>query len=105
MSPPAFELFEDPAPRLALLLLCYQALLVYRIPWDIHPRAQILVILARATIIVAANIRIAVAQITTVIAAGRLTPLRRKRLGMHSAAMLGSGTRRILIGLSPGREI
>jgi hypothetical protein len=47
--------------------------------------------------IVAADIRIAVAQITVVIAAGRLTLLRRKRLGMHSFAMLGSGTRRILV--------
>jgi hypothetical protein len=51
----------------------------------------------RTPVIVATDIRIAVAQITVVIAVGRLTPLRRKRLGMHSFAMLGSGTLCILV--------
>ena len=63
MSPPVFELFEDPALRLALLLLCHQALLVYKVPWDIHPHAQTVLLLglARTPVIVAANIRIAIA--------------------------------------------
>ena len=37
---PAWELAEDPLPRLALLFIRQQALLVYRIPWDIDPRAR-----------------------------------------------------------------
>jgi hypothetical protein len=48
---------------LALLLLCHQALLVYRVPWDIYPYAQtaLLLNLAQAPIIIATNIRIAIA--------------------------------------------
>jgi hypothetical protein len=74
---PAWKLFEDPVPRLALLLLCHQALLVYRVPWNIHPYAQtaLLLGLARIPVIVATNIRITVAQITVIIATGRLTLL------------------------------
>jgi hypothetical protein len=61
---PAWKLAEDPLPRLALLLVRQQALLVYRVPWDIHPHAQtaLLLGLARTPVIVAADIRIAVAQ-------------------------------------------
>ena len=68
---PAWKLFEDPVPRLALLLPYHQALLVYRVPWDIHPHAQtaLLLGLAQTPVIVAADIRIAVAQTTIVIAA------------------------------------
>ncbi len=93
---PAWKLFEDPVPRLALLLPCHQALLVYRVPWDIHPHAQtaLLLGLARTTVIVA------VAQFTAVIAAGQLTPLRRKSLGMYGFAMLGLGTRRIFVSIA-----
>jgi hypothetical protein len=67
---PAWKLFEDPIPRLALLLPCHQALLVYRVPWDIHPHAQTALLLGLArTPVIAADIRIAVAQTTIVIAA------------------------------------
>ena len=59
---PALELFEDPVPRLARLLPCHQALLVYRVSWDVYP-------LARTPVHVAADIRIAVAQTTIIIAA------------------------------------
>ena len=74
---PVWKLFEDPVPRLALLLPYYQVLLIYRVPWDIHPHAQtaLLLGLARITVIITANIRIAVTQITAIIATGRLTPL------------------------------
>jgi hypothetical protein len=63
-----WKLFEDLVLRLALLP-CHQALLVYRVPWDIHPHAQtpLLLGLARTPVIVAANIRIAIAQTTIVI--------------------------------------
>jgi hypothetical protein len=66
---PAWKLFEDLVPRLALLLLCHQALLVYRVLWDIHPRAQtaLLLGLTRTPVIVVTNIRIAIAQTTIVI--------------------------------------
>ena len=64
---PTWELAEDPLPRLALLLVCQQALLVYRIPWDIHPYAGTLLFFTRTRVIVAAEIRIAVAQTTLVI--------------------------------------
>jgi hypothetical protein len=74
---PAWELAEDPVPRLALFLPCQQVLLVYRIPWDIHPCTQtaLLLGLARTPVIVTTEIRIAIAQTTVVIATGRLTPL------------------------------
>jgi hypothetical protein len=69
---PAWKLFEDPVPRLALLLPYHQALLVYRVPWDIHPYAQtaLLLGLTRTPVIIATNIRIAIAQITIIIATG-----------------------------------
>jgi hypothetical protein len=69
---PVWKLFEDPVPRLTLLLPCDQALLVYRVPWDIHPYAQtaLLLGLTRTPVIIATNIRIAIAQITVIIATG-----------------------------------
>ena len=65
---PAWEFLEDPFPRLVLFLVCQQALLVYRFPWDIHPCAGTLLFVTRTCVIVAAEIRIAVAQTTLVIA-------------------------------------
>ena len=50
-----------------------------------------LLVLAGTSIIVAARIRIAVAQTTVVIAAGQLTPLRYKSLGSYGFAMFGVG--------------
>ena len=96
---PAWNFLKIQLPRLALLLPCHQALLVYRVPWDIHPHAQtaLLLGLARITVIVATNIRITIAQITIVITTRRLTPLRRKSLGIYGFAMLGSGTHHILV--------
>jgi hypothetical protein len=35
----AWKLFKDLVLRLALLLLCHQALLVYKVLWDIYPHA------------------------------------------------------------------
>lgn len=74
----AWELAEDPLPRLALLLVCQQALLVYRIPWDIHPHARTAqLVLARTsvTLTVDAEFWIAVVQSTLVVnATRRLTP-------------------------------
>jgi hypothetical protein len=65
---PAWELLEDPVPRLVLFLVCQQALLVYSFPWDIHPRARALLFFTRTPVIAAAEIRIAVAQSIIVIA-------------------------------------
>jgi hypothetical protein len=78
---PAWELAEDPLPRLALFLPRQQALLVYRIPWDIHPPCSNLACLHSNTVIVAAK---------------RLS-LGRKSLGMRGFDMLGPGTHRILV--------
>ena len=66
---PAWEFLEDPFPRLVLFLICPQALLVYRFPWNIHSCAEILLCFTRTRVIVAAEIRIAVAQTTIVIVA------------------------------------
>jgi hypothetical protein len=64
----AWELAEDPLPRLALLLVRQQALLVYRILWDIHPRARTAqIVLARAPVIVTAEVGIAVASSSKVV--------------------------------------
>jgi hypothetical protein len=52
--------------------------------------------LARTSVIVAARIMIAIAQTTVVIAAGWLTLLRYKSLGIHGFAMLGLDTVEIL---------
>ena len=96
---PTWELAEDPLPRLALLLIRQQALLVYRIPWDIDPRARTeQLVLARTpvTVTVAPEFRITVTLATLIVIATRqLTPPRCKGPSINGFAILGSGTRRI----------
>jgi hypothetical protein len=58
-----WELLENPLPSLPLFLVYPQALLLNLIPWDILPRAWTMLLALTATsAIVAAGIRIAVAQ-------------------------------------------
>lgn len=57
-----------------------------------------LLILARTSAIIAAEIRMAVAQTTIVIATRWPTPLRYKSHGIHGSAMLGLDTVGILCG-------
>ena len=85
------ELLEDPLPRLPLLLVYPQALLLNLVPWDILLRAWTMPLVLTATsVIVAACIGIAVVQ-TVIIA-----DCSRTRSRCHSsAAMPKSGSRNI----------
>lgn len=97
----AWELAENPLPRLALLLIRQQALLVYGIPWDIHPRArraQLVLARTSATATVAAEFGIAVAHFTlVVVATRRYTPLRCKGPSINGFAILWLGMRCITV--------
>jgi hypothetical protein len=87
---PAWELVEDPVPRLVFFLVCQQALLVQVWPLAVLARART-ALLALTRISVVARLGITVAQTTIVIADRRLTPLRCKSPGINGSAPLRSG--------------